>query len=100
MEARRGGSKSGIGRRGFGQSEKRGKEVVGIQNNREGRVGIAQQTLAILDSGSFTSPTGIDVDISEELAQCCSQVQKSLPIQIQITNFSQATFWAPEQLER
>ena len=81
MAARRGSSKSGAGRnRGFGQSERRGEEVVGIQNNREGRVGVAKQTLAILDSGSFTSPTGIDVDISEELAQCCSQVQKSLPI--------------------
>ena len=98
MEARRGGSKSRTGRGGLPQSERRGKEV--FQNNREGRVAVAQQTLAILDSGSFTSPTGIDVDISEELAQCCSQVQKSLPIQIQITNFSQATFWAPEQLER
>ena len=74
MAARRGSSKSGAGRnRGFGQSERRGKE--GFQNNREGRVRVAQQTLSILDSGTFASPTGIDVDISEELAQCCSQVQ-------------------------
>ena len=77
MAARRGGSsKRGAGSRGFRQDERMGKEVV--EKNREGRVGVAHQTLAILDSGSFTSPTGIEVDISEELAQCCSQVQKSL----------------------
>jgi len=86
MAARRGGCKSGASRnRGFGhsESERRGEKEV-IQKNREGRVGVAQQTLAILDSGSFTSPTGIEVDIREQLAQCCSQ----------------ATFWTPEQLER
>ena len=74
MAARRAsGSKRGAGRGLVGQDRRRGKEEVASQN-REGRVGVAQQTLAILHSASFTSPTGKAVDISEELSQCCSQV--------------------------
>lgn len=78
MAARRaGGGKRGAGRGLVGQEGRKGKEVMVIQN-REGRVAVAQQTLAILDSGSFTSPTGIPVHIGEELSQCCSQVGQSL----------------------
>ena len=78
MAARRAsGSKRGAGRGLVGQEGRKEKEVMVIQN-REGRVAVAQQTLAILDSGSFTSPTGIPVDISEELSQCCIEVGQAL----------------------
>lgn len=45
---------------------------------------VAQETLAILDSGSFSSPTGVSLDISAALSQCSNQ----------------ASFWDREQLER
>ena len=74
MAARRATSKRGPGRGLVGQEGRRGKEEEVVSQNREGRVRVAQQTLAILHSGSFTSPTGKVVDICEELSQCCSQV--------------------------
>ena len=68
MAARRaGGGKRGAGRGLVGQEGRKGKEVMVIQN-REGRVAVAQQTLAILDSGSFTSPTGIPVHIGQTVS--------------------------------
>ena len=101
MAARRAsGSKRGAGRGLVGQERRKGKEAMVIQN-REGRVAAAQQTLAILDSASFNTPTGISVDISEELSQCCSQVGQSLKKNAFSCFFvTQATFWAPEQLDR
>ena len=85
----------------MGQERRKGKEAMVIQN-REGRVAAAQQTLAILDSASFNTPTGISVDISEELSQCCSQVGQSQKKKTLFHAFfvTQATFWAPEQLDR
>ena len=96
MAARRAnnGSKKGSGKGLMGQEGRRRKEEevmvnqtregrvnqtreVMVNQTREGRVKVAQQTLAILDSGSFTTPTDITVDIREELSQCCSQVEDS-----------------------
>ena len=79
MAARRAiGSKRGSGKGLMGQEGRRRKEEeVMVNQTREGRVKVAQQTLEILDSGSFTTPTDITVDIREELSQCCSQVVDS-----------------------
>ena len=81
---KRGGGGGGGGRQGLGKEL--GKQT------REGRVGVAQETLDILDSGSFTSPGGVVVDISEDLSQSCNQVQMSLQRSSKYKHF---TFYRP-----
>ena len=56
---------------GSGQHERRG---MAGNSNKEGRMRVAHETLAILDSGSFSSPTGVSLDISAALSQCSNQV--------------------------
>ena len=67
----RGGGHGGQGSQGGGQHERRG---MAGNSNEEGRMRVAHETLAILDSGSFSSPTGVSLDISAALSQCSNQV--------------------------
>ena len=71
--------KRGSGRGLVGLEGRRRKDERMVNQTREVRVQIARQTLAILDSGSFTSATGLAVDISKELSHCCSQVVRQSP---------------------
>ena len=62
---------------------------------------VAQETLAILDSGSFSSPTGVFMDISAALFHCSNQVNvyPYMDLILHYMHFK-ASFWDLEQLER
>ena len=93
-----GGRHGGQGGQGGGQHERRG---MAGNSNKEGRMRVAQETLAILDSGSFSSPTGVSLDISAALSQCSNQVNV-FPNMDLIRHYMhfKASFWDREQLER
>ena len=94
----RGGGHAGQGGQGGGQHERRG---MAGNSNKEGRMRVAQETLAILDSGSFSSPTGVSLDISAALSQCSNQVNFYLYMDLILHYMHlKASFWDREQLER
>ena len=94
----RGGRGGGHPGQGGGQHERRG---MAGNSNKEGRMRVAQETLAILDSGSFSSPTGVSLDISAALSQCSNQVNFYLYMDLILHYMHlKASFWDREQLER